>query len=187
MKIFLSGISCVGKTTIGKQLADNLGYDFYDLDVEIEKYFGDSIGRLKSQHLTEYSFRVEKGSMVLKHVITSNQNENIIIALPPSGLMDSYYRIIKNINSIIIVLRDKAQNILKRIDFYDINSNKIERKLNAKDKAYYLEEIRQDMKYFGRTYNRAHLKIDISGLDIERSVLKVVQLLNEKHLLLNQY
>lgn len=180
MKIFLSGISCIGKTTIGKNLADNLGYDFYDLDKETEKYFGNSIERLKSQHLTEHSFRAEKGSMVLKHVITSNQNENIIIALPPSGLMDSYYRILKNIDCIIIVLRDKAQNILKRITFYDINSNKIERKLNAKDKAYYLEEIKKDMRYFGRTYNRAHLKIDISGLGIERSVLKVVQLLNEE-------
>jgi shikimate kinase len=32
MKIFLVGVSCVGKTTIGKRLAERLGYDFFDLD-----------------------------------------------------------------------------------------------------------------------------------------------------------
>jgi shikimate kinase len=39
MKIFLVGVSCVGKTTIGKRLAERLGYAFFDLDTEIEHYF----------------------------------------------------------------------------------------------------------------------------------------------------
>ena len=36
MNIMLFGISNVGKTTIGRIVADKLGYDFYDLDEEIK-------------------------------------------------------------------------------------------------------------------------------------------------------
>jgi shikimate kinase len=178
MKIFLCGISCIGKTSIGKHLADRINFEFFDLDREIEEYFGQSIEKLKTQHLTEYSFRASKGSIVLKHIIVNKQNTNIIIALPPSGLMDSYYRTLKTVECIIIILVDKAENILKRIDFYDADSNKIEKKLTEEDKKYYLGEIKKDMRYFGRTYHRAHLKIDIAGLDVENSVSKIRQLLN---------
>ena len=32
MKVFLTGVSCVGKMTIGAKLASLLGYPFFDLD-----------------------------------------------------------------------------------------------------------------------------------------------------------
>ena len=39
MNILLFGISNVGKTTIGRIIAEKLGYDFYDLDEEIKKRY----------------------------------------------------------------------------------------------------------------------------------------------------
>ena len=30
MRVFLSGVSCVGKTTIGKRLAEEVEYKFFD-------------------------------------------------------------------------------------------------------------------------------------------------------------
>ncbi len=44
--IYLIGISGVGKTTIGKLLANRLDYDFIDLDSRIEVLFGRSVGEL---------------------------------------------------------------------------------------------------------------------------------------------
>jgi shikimate kinase len=38
MRIFLTGVACVGKTTIGAKLADLLHYQFFGLDVEIEAF-----------------------------------------------------------------------------------------------------------------------------------------------------
>ena len=37
MRIILVGVSCVGKSTIGKLLAEKLGYKFFDFDFEVEE------------------------------------------------------------------------------------------------------------------------------------------------------
>ena len=49
MIIYFVGISCVGKTTIGKMLADKISYKFFDLDMEIEKYYGKPIERIQDE------------------------------------------------------------------------------------------------------------------------------------------
>jgi len=38
MILYLVGMSCVGKTTIGKMLAEQTGFSFFDLDLEIQNY-----------------------------------------------------------------------------------------------------------------------------------------------------
>jgi len=52
MRIFLAGVSCVGKTAIGARVAGLLGFRFFDLDIELERFFGMSIERLRNRHLT---------------------------------------------------------------------------------------------------------------------------------------
>ena len=49
MRIFLTGVSCVGKTTVGKKLAALLGCPFFDLDNEIESFFSTPIERIRKQ------------------------------------------------------------------------------------------------------------------------------------------
>ena len=49
MKVFLTGVSCVGKSTIGAELAALLGIPFFDLDTEVEAFFQTSIGLLQAQ------------------------------------------------------------------------------------------------------------------------------------------
>lgn len=41
------------------------------------------------------------------------------------------------------------------------------------DKRHYLKEIKKDITYFGKTYKRAHLLVNISGLSIEDSVTRI--------------
>ncbi len=73
MKVFLTGISCVGKTAIGKCVADKLNYPFFDQDVEIEKFFGLPIERLQDKFLTQYSFR-QHAAKALKYLTEQNEN-----------------------------------------------------------------------------------------------------------------
>jgi shikimate kinase len=105
MRIFLTGVACIGKSTIGAKLADLLGYQFFDLDLEIESFFGPSMERLRSRYLTQYSFRAE-ASRVLTHLLAGRGRVNSVIAMPPSGLMDNYWKVIKKTTEASLRIKD---------------------------------------------------------------------------------
>jgi shikimate kinase len=185
MRIFVAGISCVGKTTVGAKLADLLDYQFFDLDVEIERFFETSIERLRRRFLTSHDFRVA-ASQALKDVLSREDNNNCVIALPPSGLMGGYRKVVsKTHDAIIVVLKDTPENVLKRITFYDIDSRPIERNLTDPEKRLYIREIRRDVAYFGRSFQRAHVSVDITGCSPDEASHKIKEtlwlaLLNEQ-------
>ena len=180
MQIFLVGVSCVGKTTIGKRLAERLGYAFFDLDTEIEHYFGTSIERLKAALVTEYTFR-HKAALALKHLVRQQEKTPYVVALSPSGLMDHYARVLKQVACVTIALHDRPEHILARITFYDRDSQPMHKVLSAVEKAYYLREITADIQYFGQSHKKAHWQVDIAGLGIEASVAKIEALLREQY------
>ncbi len=174
MQIFLTGVSCVGKTTIGKRIAEVLGIKFFDLDQEIEIFFETSVERLQNRFLTIHSFRNE-AAKALVHLLNRPDSRECVVALPPSGLMGGYLRTLKKANGTTVVVTDKPENILERIRFYDIDSRQIEKKLTPKDKKLYLREIKKDITYFRTSYQRAKLHVDISGLDLDQAAYKVIE------------
>jgi shikimate kinase len=173
MHIFLTGVSCVGKSTLGKILADRLSYAFYDLDTEIENHFGEPIERLRYRYFTGHNFRYKIGAVVLKDILFNRNCTGSVIALPPSGLRDAYLGTIKKVECIVVAITDTPENILKRITFYDVDSKPIEKHLTDKEKTYYLKDIKKDITYFGKTYKRVHLLVDIAGLSIDDSVTRI--------------
>ncbi len=178
MRIFLTGISCVGKTTVGAKLAGLLTCPFFDLDHEIESFFSMPLERLQDKFLTMYSFRQE-ASKALKHLLKREESGEAVIALPPSGLMENYWRVVKKAKGTIVVLTDDAENILQRITFYDKDSKPIEKHVTGKEKPLYLKEIKKDITYFNRTYKRADISVRISGLGPEQAARKVKEMLDE--------
>ena len=108
MRVFLTGVGCVGKTSIGAILASRLGCRFYDLDLEIERFFKTSIERLRNRFLTVESFRSE-AARALMHILAHPESRNCVIALPPSGLMGRYLRVLKRAGGTIIVLNGQAR------------------------------------------------------------------------------
>ncbi len=87
MIIYLIGISCVGKTTIGKMLAEKIGFSFFDLDEEIQNYYEKPIERIQDECLTMNGYR-EKASVVLDKLFSKNVDS--VISGTPSGLKFSY-------------------------------------------------------------------------------------------------
>lgn len=168
MRVFLTGVGCIGKTTIGKILAELLAVPFFDLDHEIEVFFGTSIERLQNRFLTMYSYRNE-ASKALMHLLNRPESQHCVIALPPSGLMGGYLRVIKKSDGIVVALSDRPEHILERVTFYDIDSKLIEKKLTPDEKRCCLKSIKEDITYFRRSYKRAHLRVDIDGLNAEQA------------------
>ena len=172
MRILLTGVGCVGKTTIGRMLAELLEVPFFDLDHEIETFFGISIERLQDRFLTTHSYRNE-ASKALVHLLNRPESQHSVIALPPSGLMGGYLRAIKKATGIAVVLSDKPESILERITFYDVDSKQIEKDLTAEERILHLKEIKKDISYFRTSYERAHLYVDIRDLDAEQATRRV--------------
>jgi shikimate kinase len=177
VRVFLTGISCVGKTTIGEKVADLLGVRFFDLDAEVETFFGTSIERLQMRFLTTHAYRNEAAKALID-LLRRPESQDSVVALPPSGLMGAYLRAIKKTNGITVALRDLPENILQRITFYDMDSNPIEKVLTRDEKRLYLREIKKDITYFRKTYERAHLQVDISGMGVDQAARKVKETLD---------
>lgn len=129
--------------------------NFFDLDLEIEAFFGESIERLQKRFLTTYSFRVE-ASKALINLLSRPESLHSVIALPPSGLMAGYLNTVKKANGVIVAITDKPENILERIAFYDIDSTPIQKSLTQEEKRWYCKDIKKDITYFGKSYKRAH-------------------------------
>ncbi len=174
MRVLLVGLACVGKTTIGRLLAGRIGCPFFDLDQEIERHFGTSLERLHNRFLTDYSYRKEV-SVVLKHILT--QNHDCVIALAPTGLRDAYLRVIKKVHCVTVAIEDTPENIVQRITFYDIDSRLIDKHLTDEEKRLYRKEIKKEITYFKKSYQRANFHADIAGLDAEASAAMIEELL----------
>src|SRR4030067_1195438 len=164
-KILITGVSCVGKSSIGRRLAEILDCAFYDLDVELEHHFYMPISRLKALSLTGYSFR-QKASQVLGRILQENRDGNLIVVLPPSGLCDWYRKVIKTHGAIVTAMSDTAENILQRIVFYDDDSNKSEKELDERGRALSLRGIRKKIGYFRKFHGKETLHVDLSGADV---------------------
>jgi shikimate kinase len=118
--------------------------------------------------------------VVLKKLIQSEQQRDFVMALQPSGLMDCMWAILKNVDGVVVALQDSAENILSRITFYDADSRRISKPLSDGEQVLHLREIKKDIGYFGRTFHRAELTVDIGGMGIEGSAAKIEELLRER-------
>jgi shikimate kinase len=149
VKIYIVGISCVGKTAIGKLLADYLEFSFYDLDTEVEEYYQKPIEILQNVCLKMNGYR-QKASVVLDELLKTP--ENAVISGAPSGLRDAYLQVYKKHKKVIDIklvnIIDTPENILNRLTFYDVDSKLLDIELDENEKKKYLKKIIGDWNYF---------------------------------------
>ena len=87
--------------------------------------------------------------MVLERIATANPD--CVIALPPSGLRDAFLRVVRRVPGVTVAVHDTPENILERITFYDIDSQRIDKHLTEEERILYLKEIKADISYFKRS------------------------------------
>src|SRR5690554_5189966 len=81
MNILLFGVGCVGKTTTGRILAEKLGYDFIDLDEEIQTRTGMSMNAFANTYFIPHGRYRIKGQ-ILRDLV-SRSGGNSVIAVSP--------------------------------------------------------------------------------------------------------
>jgi len=176
MIIYLVGMCCVGKTTIGNLLANYINYQFYDLDREVEKYYNITIEQLQKECFSMNEFR-KKASVVLDRIF--NSSDNIVVAGTPSGLKYAYWNVYKKNkiekNIISIHIYDSFQNVLDRLTFYDKDSNLINLTLNEDKKRRYLKVIKDDYNYFKQSYKRADIQLNIQNCQLSKISNEIIR------------
>jgi hypothetical protein len=94
-RIFLTGVCCVGKTAIGAQLADLLGYRFYDLDHEVEAFYKLPIERLQRQHESMNDFRIAAAE-VFEHILLDpnrSRDSRLLLFCKPTRVAATGWRL----------------------------------------------------------------------------------------------
>ncbi len=110
--IFLVGLMGVGKTTIGKQLAKNIGCEFIDSDHEIERRTGADIPWIFDIE-GEAGFR-ERESIVIDEL---TQLQGIVLATGGGSVLAAENRHHLMARGLVIYLRASIDHLLKRTAF----------------------------------------------------------------------
>ncbi|MEA4859106.1 Shikimate kinase [bioreactor metagenome] len=184
MIIYIVGMGCVGKTTVGRMLAEKLGFTFFDLDEEVMKFYQKSIERMQNECLMMNEFR-EKASVVLDQLFS--KDIDCVVAGTPAGLKFAYLSVFKRHKKdkelYSLHLYDTCENVLDRLKFYDVDSNPIEEQMSPAKRKRYLREIKADYSYFKSSYERADFQIDIENLPLSDIPDMICRVLAEQQVL----
>ncbi len=109
-RIFLTGFMGSGKSTVGPILANTIGYDFVDLDREIETQCQKSVKRI-FQEDGEQFFRSKERALLQQLV----NRETIVIALGGGTLSDPAIFDIVKLSGLLVYLKVPTEELLKRL------------------------------------------------------------------------
>ena len=114
MNFFITGFTAVGKTTIGKELAAELGLPFTDLDEYIVSQYGISIDQLFEEG-RESDFRALEMDAIQR--LIQNSQKDQIVALGGGTMCNPFTAEILLRNGICIHLRQETGDILRSLDY----------------------------------------------------------------------
>ena len=172
--VLLFGISCVGKTTVGKELAKVLGWHFFDVDDDIIRQCHCTIQEFVDSYSCPERNEVRR-KIILKHIAHPYET---IIAVSPMHYRSYFEDIIQREDVLAVHLVDSPQNIFDRLIFTDYNDQPMEdsESYKLKHKKYYLKEIREDIKFFSDVYEIIPNVCNVNGRNPEEVVAELTKL-----------
>ncbi len=163
--LYLVGFMCSGKTTIGRALANELGWWFSDLDQEIEKERGVSISDIFREY-GEATFRDIESDMLRRCVAQIESGNPCVLALGGGAFAEPRNWEIVGNNGVTVWLKCPLEIVEKRLGSLDPT-----RPLAA-------DRERMQQLYVEREqhYRRADFCIDASGDQPEAVTRQILQL-----------
>ena len=89
------------------------------------------------------------------------------------GKRQGSFFVVRRVPGVTVAVHDTPENILERMTFYDIDSGRIQKHLTGEERIVYLKEIKADISYFKRSYERADQQVTITGLDPQASAAAI--------------
>tara|TARA_B100000579_G_C22433032_1_gene666221 strand:+ start:135 stop:626 length:492 start_codon:yes stop_codon:yes gene_type:complete len=163
MPVFLIGYMCSGKTTLGKDLSNNLQWPFIDLDNLIEQREGMTVAHIFKMKGENY-FRLLEKKLLREYDFTSN------MVIATGGGTPCFYNNIEYINQIghAIYLKISLKEILSRVKSIKSRPLLVDNMLNLND---FIEQQIQEREIY---YSQSQHKIESDNITIE-DLLKILQ------------
>lgn len=163
MNIALYGFMGVGKTTVGKLLAERLGYTFIDMDDEIEKTAGMSVSEIFTR-LGEPSFR----QMESKLIEELSRKDGYVIACGGGAIANPYNAERLSASAGMVYLTAEVDEIIKRTS--GDNSRPL---LNVPNPHEVVSNLLADRALTYKKY--AEIIVDTTGFSPEEVVSAIVE------------
>ncbi len=161
--LVLTGMMGVGKSTVGKNLAQKLSYNFVDIDRTIESREGSSIN-LIFKNKSESYFRKLENEISLEKL----KKKNTVISLGGGAFLNKFIRReIKN-TSVSFWLDVDVSELIKRLKKTKKRPLLYNKNLNVTVNKIYLERK--------KTYSEADFRIKCNFLGPDKIVDKILKL-----------
>jgi shikimate kinase len=161
--IYLVGFMASGKTTIGRALADHIGWPFVDMDAEIEVLEGRAISQIFRDD-GEAAFREVETRVLRKHVRSVETGQPCVLALGGGAFVQpDNFELIEN-NGVTVWLDCPFDMIRSRL-----NGDQ-SRPLAQANGIGRLYEDRRPL------YSRADYRVEINTEDVREVVGRILQL-----------
>jgi XRE family transcriptional regulator, aerobic/anaerobic benzoate catabolism transcriptional regulator len=166
--VALVGLRGAGKSTLGRMLAQHLGWPFVELDRVVEEEYGASIPDLIEMAGTATFRRHERGA--LERVIAAHEAAIITTAGGIVADPETYSLLLRRAHTVWIKARpeDHMSRVMAQGDFRPMAQNRGA----MADLVAILEARRAD-------YARAEAEVDTSGDAVEQSFAKLLQVVTK--------
>ncbi|NWG28549.1 MAG: shikimate kinase [Ignavibacteriaceae bacterium] len=171
---YLTGFMAAGKSTIGPILANTLGWDFFDLDKEVEKQEGMKIVELFERKGEEYFRKIE--TELLKKL---SENDESIISLGGGAIASEVnFGIIKSSGK-IIYLKSSPEMAYKRLRFKKDRPAFIFDGVEEPSKEQFIERIIQLLESRKKYYEQCDFIVDTDNQTVGKTVDVIANYINK--------
>jgi shikimate kinase len=171
--IYIVGFMGTGKSTIGKELAQEMGRKFLDMDVVLEKRFGKSINEIFNEKGEDF-FREEEKKLAFELADTYNQ----VIATGGGTITIEGVKELFSRTGILICLFADKSNLISRLQRTDkrpmLKGDSLETRIDA------LMDERREI------YEKIPFRVNTTNLSPKEAAKKIVNLFGLRQRALDQ-
>ena len=162
--LYLVGFMAAGKTTVGRALAEELGWCFVDIDTDIEVQEGKTIAEIFRERGEGY-FREVESKMIRGRISRIEAGDPCVMALGGGAFVQAKnWEVIQN-NGVTVWLDCELERVRQRLGEDAVRPL-------AQDRST-LAQLFEDRRSL---YARADFRVDVDTDDVDRIVQKILAL-----------